>query len=367
MASYSEDEFDAIIEAIGDAEWNALTSQIPGGSGPGRDLERPRADQALSQHEEFEEGSSSPSSRSSETAATNSTHSAPVMRRSPSESSSAYFSEDEDDMDSLFLEQLDRLEREVLDAMEASSQPPHEQSHIPSETTNNHSHTHDSHSHPQRYTPHHNNPDPKPKPLPLLSTVNPVTSSPKRPRSCSDSSDDGVLLNKKGKTKAIGDIEELMEGFLEEVTCPICFDVLVGASLINPCGHTLCGPCGYAWVTLKKQTTCPVCRAKCCHFKPLISNIMVDNMIEKHIEIQAARGDVDWAIGGVKWKERHERLEKWKKNVNYTRGVPRRLPVNMLPTEPPANVVDPDILFGIRAMHSANDYGPRSIFDIFAA
>ncbi|THV06087.1 RING/U-box [Dendrothele bispora CBS 962.96] len=175
--------------------------------------------------------------------------------------------------------------------------------------------------------------------------------SSKRRRSCSPS----VFPNKKAKAKQ----DELLDDLSDEISCPICFDLLVGAHLLNPCGHTLCGPCSYTWITLKKQTTCPVCRTKCCHYKSLIPNIIVDNIVEKYIEIQVARGDEVWDVGGSKRIDWEQRLDKWRRNVNCTRAPPKKV-------QPTQNIVDPDILFGMHAIQSSNTHVPRSIFELLA-
>jgi len=41
----------------------------------------------------------------------------------------------------------------------------------------------------------------------------------------------------------------------------------------------------------------------------LVPNIMVDNIIEKYIEILVKRGDKSWDVGGAKRREWNERVE----------------------------------------------------------
>jgi hypothetical protein len=128
MASYngSEDEFDRLEDdldygAIGDDEWQALNSQAtPSHSSQGdsgRLREDPGAYTPLNYaYNEFNSPfvNLGPSTaRSSDTVSTSLTVSAPVPRRVSSTGSSPYFPED-DDLDSSFLEQLDRVEREAL-------------------------------------------------------------------------------------------------------------------------------------------------------------------------------------------------------------------------------------------------------------
>ncbi|KII93386.1 hypothetical protein PLICRDRAFT_35592 [Plicaturopsis crispa FD-325 SS-3] len=121
---------------------------------------------------------------------------------------------------------------------------------------------------------------------------------------------------KKGKMKANDSdiVRTMLEGFEDEMTCPICCDIFVAAHLGNPCGHTFCGACGYSWISQNKSTpTCATCRAKLSTSSPLIPNFAVDNTVERHIRAMVANGDNEWRDGGKKMKDWSERKETWKK------------------------------------------------------
>ncbi|KAE9410742.1 hypothetical protein BT96DRAFT_804765, partial [Gymnopus androsaceus JB14] len=83
----------------------------------------------------------------------------------------------------------------------------------------------------------------------------------------------------------------------------------VAAHLVNSCGHTLCGSCGYQWIVEKHRNTCPVCRTECHVLTPLIPNITVDNLVQTHLSVRASLGDEGWKVGGLKlveWQARKE-------------------------------------------------------------
>ncbi|PSR80762.1 hypothetical protein PHLCEN_2v6678, partial [Hermanssonia centrifuga] len=44
-------------------------------------------------------------------------------------------------------------------------------------------------------------------------------------------------------------LKKVLEGFEDEMTCPICFDIFAHAYLGNPCGHSFCGGCGHNWIS----------------------------------------------------------------------------------------------------------------------
>ncbi|KAK7468634.1 hypothetical protein VKT23_003139 [Stygiomarasmius scandens] len=371
MASY-EDDFDRMEDdvdygAIGEEEWVALntqpsqilststshsstriprdSSQQPESNVPER-AATPYPDSRPLQPQEFIQGSS--------TSRTAITEPANTVRRRPSSSSSAYFSDDDADFDASFLEQLNHAEREAIGTL---TSPAHVAQAI---STLNNSPNLSTPSNPTRSrsphhlhldSPNHSKSDSLPAPEEAKSRV-----SFKRDRSYSPSEPDDDFPNKKGnrKSDSDSDTERLLDNLNDEMSCPVCFELMVGAQLINPCGHGLCGLCGYTWITLKKQTACPVCRTRCCHFKPLVPNIMVDNIIEKYIEILVKRGDKSWDVGGANRREWDERVDQWRKNVNFTRGPQKRVQS--------AQPADPDILFGTHVHVVQNS---RSVFDFF--
>ncbi|KAH7872338.1 hypothetical protein F5051DRAFT_340785 [Lentinula edodes] len=85
----------------------------------------------------------------------------------------------------------------------------------------------------------------------------------------------------------------------------MCYSI--SAQLLNPCGHTICGPCADQWLFDQGAETCPTCRRKTNYLRPLIPNITVNNFVESYIQICALTGDRDWQSNGSKlidWLER---------------------------------------------------------------
>ncbi|KAJ6604304.1 hypothetical protein DFH09DRAFT_1122274 [Mycena vulgaris] len=99
-------------------------------------------------------------------------------------------------------------------------------------------------------------------------------------------------------------------GFEGELSCPICFDILVATHLFNPCGHSFCGDCGWQWITANKKAGCPVCRSPLAG-TPMIPNICVDKMVDMHIQILSC-SDEDWGANGKRLTEFQGRQKKWK-------------------------------------------------------
>ncbi|KAJ3933307.1 MAG: hypothetical protein NXY57DRAFT_892295, partial [Lentinula lateritia] len=83
----------------------------------------------------------------------------------------------------------------------------------------------------------------------------------------------------------------------------------VSAQLLNPCGHTICGPCAEQWLYDKGAETCPNCRRKTNYLRPVIPNIIVDNFVERYIQVCALSGEEAWQTDGVKLTEWLERTK----------------------------------------------------------
>ncbi|KAF9073810.1 hypothetical protein BDP27DRAFT_266731 [Rhodocollybia butyracea] len=277
---YSEDEDDQFdlpdeidFSAIGDDEWNAMqTQQISrqsGGITASREVNSiERVAETRTAGPEFIQGSSS--------------HPLSLPLDSPAQSvgaetpSNGYFSDD-GDFDDAFLNQLDQLETQLLNTGASATAPS----------------------------------SAAPGPAQLSPGVNSNPSQGgtlKRYRS-PDSNDELATPYKKGKSKYEGDWTDMLDAYEDELTCPICYDVLVAAHLVNGCGHTLCGPCGHSWIVEKHRDTCPTCRTKCHALTPLIPNITADNFVQTHLRLRAALGDEGWKEGGSKlleWQARKE-------------------------------------------------------------
>ncbi|KAF8168279.1 hypothetical protein B0H34DRAFT_684939 [Crassisporium funariophilum] len=111
------------------------------------------------------------------------------------------------------------------------------------------------------------------------------------------------------------DMLQILLEYEEDLSCPICYDILVAAHVGNPCGHSFCGDCGWKWHVENKNKECPVCRTTLEKSGPLIPNIKMDRTVETHLKTLALAGDQDWEPGGRKMKEWDIRKEAWKKGA----------------------------------------------------
>lgn len=96
------------------------------------------------------------------------------------------------------------------------------------------------------------------------------------------------------------------------------FCISVGAHVANPCGHTCCGICLSTWIASnvrisaspvripflllpqKSTAVCPVCRTKLTRSIPMIRNMAMDAVVDKHIRTLADNGSTDWQDGGTR-------------------------------------------------------------------
>ncbi|XP_006454753.1 hypothetical protein AGABI2DRAFT_114493 [Agaricus bisporus var. bisporus H97] len=104
---------------------------------------------------------------------------------------------------------------------------------------------------------------------------------------------------KNGIVRAYDKIQYALDGYGEELCCPI-----------------YCGDCAWQWVNKNDRTECPICRTQLVGEAPLIPNITLDSLIEKHIELLISAGDIDWLPQGSKYKDRASRKAKWKASVD---------------------------------------------------
>ncbi|KAG1773060.1 hypothetical protein EDD22DRAFT_947065 [Suillus occidentalis] len=123
--------------------------------------------------------------------------------------------------------------------------------------------------------------------------------------------------SKKGKTSAKDSIDKtnsILEGFENEIMCPICFDIMVAAHLCNPCGHSCCGECAQGWISQNKTSpACAVCRAVLSTTKSLLPNYSLDAVVQQYIRARAASGRSEWQEKGDRLTEWRKRHEKWKR------------------------------------------------------
>ncbi|KZT06351.1 uncharacterized protein LAESUDRAFT_192104 [Laetiporus sulphureus 93-53] len=111
----------------------------------------------------------------------------------------------------------------------------------------------------------------------------------------------------------------------DEFTCPICCDLMAAAHLCNPCGHTICGECGWNWtMQAKSSPTCAICRAALAPHSAMIPNFALDNAIEKHVAAIAASGCTDWQPSGSKYIDWTTRKEKWRTGASKRAAASRR-------------------------------------------
>ncbi|KAH7880395.1 uncharacterized protein C8R40DRAFT_251296 [Lentinula edodes] len=292
MATWnSEDEFDQMPDdidfaAIGEDQWNAIQIQnsstrvqsnvhaidISANSQPPISYEGHRIAETQSADitvPQFVQGSSN-------------LYPEPVTEtRRAITPSSVYSSDDADELDDAFFQQLDELENQIINGSSATAPA----ATMPSEIS---------------VTPE-----------PSFSNVydTEIDSPPMKRRRLEDCNENSETPLKQSIKKFEGDWAELLDEYDDELNCPVCCDILVAAHLVNGCGHTLCGSCGYQWIVEKYRNTCPVCRAKCHALTPLIPNITADNFVHKHLRVRARLGDKDWEVGGSKlleWQGRKE-------------------------------------------------------------
>ncbi|KAF8971511.1 hypothetical protein BDZ97DRAFT_1247172 [Flammula alnicola] len=270
----------------------------------------------------------------------------PVIPPNPPESndSSSYFSDD-DGMDSAFLAELDRVEQRLTQApqvalsnflgggMAAVPRPaaqmaasgssvsdrmpggdalaPQPQSYQLSEQQRSHyfsNLTTRGSSSPQRVE------DAK---LAEKCSVQCASDVPcKRP--CSDDALHLISPKKKGKMKTDDHLYQIISGYEDELTCPICCDLFVASHVGNPCGHTFCGECGWKWHfnVENRNKGCPCCRRTLDKTTPIIPNIAMDNVVEKHVRALALSGMQEWEPGGRKYHEWNVRKQAWRDGAN---------------------------------------------------
>ncbi|KAJ7462724.1 hypothetical protein B0H11DRAFT_2054006 [Mycena galericulata] len=128
--------------------------------------------------------------------------------------------------------------------------------------------------------------------------------------------------SKRKRRKTVDIPRHILDGFEEELTCPICCDIFVATHLLNPCGHSYCGPCAWQWIARNRTAGCPVCRAPLTN-TPMVPNICIDKTVETHIQMLCYNGDIGWREGGPKLIEFRERQRKWKDGVGEREKVPR--------------------------------------------
>ncbi|KAF9535509.1 hypothetical protein CPB83DRAFT_888214 [Crepidotus variabilis] len=304
----SEDEFDALPDDFADisgVDWDTLLAAPPG---PGQQVGAP------------------PENASQ------------LSNRQPSTS---YFSDGEE-LDESFLAAVDRAEQQAL-ARLSMGQPPSEVAPV---VANSHSSAQPDIARPSGISALSSTLQLANEP-PVRSSRHfpdpPVASSSKteytRQKSISvlpckrPPPEDSVHSSPKGKSKAKSEprLQEILSSYEDELTCPICCDLLVASQVGNPCGHTFCGECGWQWHIENKNKGCPCCRQDLDQEIPMIPNIAIDNTVEKHVQALSLSGLEEWDVGGRKFKEWTSRQERWKKGSAKRERKKARRPRSFIP------------------------------------
>ncbi|EIW64523.1 RING/U-box, partial [Trametes versicolor FP-101664 SS1] len=118
----------------------------------------------------------------------------------------------------------------------------------------------------------------------------------------------------KGNRTKSGDIPEtvdphasarqVLSGIEEELSCPICMEVLATTYITNPCGHSCCGDCLLQWIDTSRKPgptehpKCPVCRTQLCRDRPAIRNVAMDSVARRYVSSAEEVGKVDWQPTG---------------------------------------------------------------------
>ncbi|WWC59430.1 uncharacterized protein I303_101986 [Kwoniella dejecticola CBS 10117] len=110
------------------------------------------------------------------------------------------------------------------------------------------------------------------------------------------------------------------DGLEEEMTCPVCMNIMVSPHQVTPCGHALCGACGVQWITIRAasggRANCPTCRVKIDRHDPLTPARTLENLIRKWIDNKIAV-EGEWE-GLPEFKEREE---CWKIHKEHSGGA----------------------------------------------
>lgn len=86
----------------------------------------------------------------------------------------------------------------------------------------------------------------------------------------------------KKKEEAQQEAERFMNSLKDQITCPLCQQIMVYPVITQPCNHRFCGPCLTAYVNSRKGQ-CAICR------KELVSaardsnfSAIIDDYIRSH-------------------------------------------------------------------------------------
>ncbi|KAH9853124.1 hypothetical protein C2E23DRAFT_823357 [Lenzites betulinus] len=131
-----------------------------------------------------------------------------------------------------------------------------------------------------------------------------------------------VRSGREGSVDPHASARTVLTAMEQELTCPICFELLVAAYSTNPCGHSCCGGCLLQWVKTQIKTggesltqrlepwKCPVCRCALDKQRPMIPNIGMDSAVRTHISAAADVGKADWQPSADRYQDFVKRKEQ---------------------------------------------------------
>ncbi|KJA26011.1 hypothetical protein HYPSUDRAFT_344772 [Hypholoma sublateritium FD-334 SS-4] len=129
--------------------------------------------------------------------------------------------------------------------------------------------------------------------------------------------------------KADDTVHHILDNYEDELICPICTDLLVAAHVGNPCGHSVCGDCGWQWYLNKAASRCcPCCRGLLNPTLPMIPNISMNNTVEKHVKALGLSGRQGWEPGGSRHRDWMARKQAWRDGEKQRERMKKMQQVN---------------------------------------
>ncbi|WVQ75427.1 hypothetical protein IAR50_005052 [Cryptococcus sp. DSM 104548] len=115
-----------------------------------------------------------------------------------------------------------------------------------------------------------------------------------------------------------------------ELECTICTHVMGAPQSLVPCGHSFCGPCIWQWINTQNAATrsgaqhtpptCPHCRSLIDLSRPIIPNILVDQIIDRKLQKLEDKPEKESLL-----VDRQEKLQEWR-DIVATLPQPSRAP-----------------------------------------
>ncbi|ODN91473.1 hypothetical protein L198_05993 [Cryptococcus wingfieldii CBS 7118] len=111
-----------------------------------------------------------------------------------------------------------------------------------------------------------------------------------------------------------------------ELECTICTHVMGAPQSLVPCGHSFCGPCIWEWIKTQNAATragpptCPHCRSPIDLSRPIIPNILVDQIIDRKLQKLEDKPEKESLL-----VDRQGKLKEWREILS-TLPQPSRAP-----------------------------------------